>query len=459
LRTTAVVWFRRDLRLDDNRALAAGLEAADQVVPLFVRDPAILGSGRVGRLRGERLDAALVALDRELRDRGGRLVVRTGPPEEIVPAIVREVGARQVHAQRDLTPYARQRDGRVEVALAPGASFHAHPGTVLVEPEVVGRWRIFTPFHRAWARSLDASPPLAAPRRVRVPEMVGSEPLAGGVAPVAGLPAAGTPVAAVPGGEADAMRRLTAFAARAGRYAGERDRLDVDATSRLSTDLHFGTISARRVLDVISEPGFVRQLAWRDWSAHLAWWDPASVAAGRDPATEPRPDRAAIPWDEDPALFAAWTEGRTGYPAVDAAMRQLAEEGWISNRARMIAASFLVKDLLLDWQLGRAWFERTLVDADVASNGFNWRWIAGVGADAAPFFRVMNPLIQGERFDPNGEWVRRWVPDLRGLLGARVHRPWEAPTGYPPRVVDHAARRLEALHRYRVAREVSRRQP
>ena len=448
--TTAIVWFRRDLRLDDNRALAAALAAADQVAPLFVRDPAILDSGRVGRLRSERLEAALVALDRELRDRGGRLVVRAGRPAQVVLSIARETGARQVHVHRDHTPYARRRDVAVAAALEPAASFHVHPGNLLVEPEAVGQWRIFTPFHRAWTRSLDASPPLAAPRRLRVPEMVGSEPLAGAAAQAGVLP----------GGEADAMGRLATFAARAGRYAADRDRLDLDATSGLSADLHFATISPRRVLDAIPEPAFARQLAWRDWSAHVAWWEPESVQIGRPPVPERRPDLGAVPWDDDPALLAAWTEGRTGYPAVDAAMRQLAEEGWISNRARMIAASFLVKDLLLDWQLGRAWFERTLVDADVASNGLNWRWVAGVGTDAAPYFRVMNPVIQGQRFDPHGAWVRRWVPELRRMPDALVHRPWDAPSGsvpgYPPPVVDHAARRLEALRRYRAARGAAR---
>jgi len=242
--TTAIVWFRRDLRLDDNRARAAALAAADQVVPLFVRDPAILDSGRVGRLRSERLEAALVALDRELRDRGGRLVVRAGRPAQVVLSIARETGARQVHVHRDHTPYARRRDVAVAAALEPAASFHVHPGNLLVEPEAVGQWRIFTPFHRAWTRSLDASPPLAAPRRLRVPEMVGSEPLAGAAAQAGVLP----------GGEADAMGRLATFAARAGRYAADRDRLDLDATSGLSADLHFATISPRRVLDAIPEP-------------------------------------------------------------------------------------------------------------------------------------------------------------------------------------------------------------
>lgn len=448
--TTAIVWFRRDLRLADNRALVAALAAADQVVPLFVRDPAILESGRVGRLRGERLETALVALDRELRDRGGRLVVRAGRPAQIVPDIVRETGARQVHAHRDHTPYARRRDEEVAAALEPAASFHAHPGTLLVEPEAVGRWRIFTPFHRAWTRSLDPSPPLPAPRRLRVPEEVASEPLAGAAARARTLV----------GGEVGAMMRLSAFAAPAGRYAADRDRLDLDATSRLSADLHFGTISARRVLEAVPEPAFARQLAWRDWAAHVVWWEPESTQIGRPPGPERRPDLGTVPWDDNPAHLAAWTEGRTGYPAVDAAMRQLAEEGWISNRARMIAASFLVKDLLLDWHLGRAWFERTLVDADVASNGFNWRWVAGVGTDAAPYFRVMNPVLQGQRFDPHGAWVRRWVPELRRIPDAFVHRPWDAPSGsapgYPPPVVNHAVRRLEALGRYRASRQVAR---
>ncbi len=442
----AIAWFRRDLRLDDNQALASALAAATpagQVVPLFVRDPAILASWRVGRHRAERLDAAVAALDLELRARGGRLVVRTGRPDDVLPALARETGAREVHASRDCTPYARRRDRAVAAALGPGVPLCLHAGTLLVEPEAIGERRIFAPFHRAWLEALGSSAllgPVRAPGRVVVPASVSSEPIP----------------AVAPRGEAAALDTMAAFAERADRYARERDALDGRTGSRLSADLHLGTISPRRVLEAVSEPSFVRQLAWRDWAAHRAWFDPASLGrtdpiraddlAGGDPGDLPAQTR-------DPALPAAWAEGRTGYPAVDAAMRQLAETGWISNRARMIAASFLVKDLLLDWRLGLDWFERALVDADVASNALNWRWVAGVGPDASPWFRIMNPVLQGERFDPHGLWVRRWVPELRNVPDAFVHRPWDAPAGpprgYSPRIVDHAQARARALAAFR----------
>ncbi len=479
----AIAWFRRDLRLDDNAALLAALAAATpagQVVPLFVRDPAILASGRVGRHRGERLDAAIAALDLELRARGGRLVIRTGPPDEALPALVRETGAREVHASRDCTPYARRRDRAVAAALGPGVPLRLHAGTLLVEPESIGERRVFTPFHRAWLAALGrpwgpadqagrvlpgdpvgrAAPtgasdavgivdvpavraPLRAPERVLVPSSVVSEP-APGIAPR---------------GEAAARELLAAFAGRADRYARERDLLDGGAGSGLSADLHLGAISPRRVLEAVTEPSFVRQLAWRDWAAHRAWFEPFGgrdarrghdPGWSRDPAWSHDPARSHEPaWSHDPERLAAWAEGRTGYPAVDAAMRQLAETGWISNRARMVAASFLAKDLLLDWRLGLDWFERTLVDADVASNALNWRWVAGDGPDASPWFRIMNPVLQGERFDPVGAWVRRWVPEMRAVPDAFAHRPWDAPAGpphaYPPRIVDHVQARARAL--------------
>ena len=469
----AIAWFRRDLRLDDNPALAAALAAAapaGQVVPLFVRDPAILASGRVGRHRAGRLDAAIAALDLELRARGGRLVVRTGRPDEVLPALARETGAREVHASRDCTPYARRRDGAVAAALGPGVPLRLHAGTLLVEPEALGERRVFSPFHRAWLGVLESSPgfgPLRAPERIAVPASVASDPI----------------LSVAPRGEAAALDSLAAFADRSDGYARGRDALDGGAGSALSADLHLGTISPRRVLEAVSESSFVRQLAWRDWAAHRAWFAPESLGRveprGRFPAPDDVPARAGEPawgqdpawgglpawgsvpaqvrdpaWGHDPAFLAAWVEGRTGYPAVDAAMRQLAETGWISNRARMIAASFLAKDLLLDWRLGLDWFERTLVDADVASNALNWRWVAGVGPDASPWFRIMNPVVQGERFDPSGAWVRRWVPELRNVPDAFVHRPWDAPAGpprgYPSRIVDHAQARARALAAGRV---------
>jgi deoxyribodipyrimidine photo-lyase len=265
------------------------------------------------------------------------------------------------------------------------------------------------------------------------------------------------------GGEAAAARRLGAFLERADAYREERDRPDLDTTSRLSADLKFGTIDplavARRAGD--ASPGrraFVRQLCWRDFYAHLMAAFPETARRAM------RPEYEAVPWRDDPDGLTAWQEGRTGYPIVDAGMRQLAAEGWMHNRVRMITASFLVKDLLIDWRLGERHFRRLLVDADLPQNVGNWQWVAGTGADAAPYFRIFNPTTQARRFDPEGDYVRRWVPELGGIAGPAVHTPWElgpmelAAAGvslgedYPGPIVDHAEARLATLEAYEQAR-------
>ena len=413
---TSIAWLRRDLRLDDNPALAAALADDDEVVPLFVRDPGLANGIARGSRRMARLDATLVDLDTRLRAVGGRLIVRPGRPEEVLPAVMREAGARQVHAARDVTPYALRRDeavGRVVPLIL-------HPGLLIVEPDVIGERRVFAAFHRRWLGA-EIRHPIDAPRRIRVPEAFASAPLAqAGVA-----------------GEADPLDRARAFAASgAAAYAADRNRLDLDGTSHLSADLHFGTISPSRLVETVADDAFRRQLAWRDWASHLLFWRPE--ASGLAWQTGLR----AIPWRVDAADFAAWKEGRTGFPTVDAAMRQLAETGWISNRARLIVASFLSRELFLDWRLGARHFMQTLVDGDVANNAANWQWVSGVGTDAAPYFRILNPSRQGERFDPHGAWVRHWVPELRDVPDAFVHRPWDAPSGsparYPGRIVDRA---------------------
>lgn len=414
-----IVWFRRDLRLDDHPPLAEAVASGRPIVPVVVLDP------RLRRLRGpgrrlERFDAAVAALDRDLRARGGRLVVRTGDPASVIPALAAEVGAREVVASRDLTPYARRRDDAVARSLGGQARLRLLPGTLVIEPEATGETRVFAAFHRRWLVSVRR--PLApAPGAIVVPDGVRGEAL---------------PTTDAAGGP-EALHRLAAFEReRAAAYRDDRNRLDIDGTSGLSTDLHLGTLSPLRAALTESE-AFVRQLAWRDWAHHLLWFDGFRDDLSDEPA-----------WREDPGGFDAWREGRTGYPAVDAAMRQLAETGWLHNRARMIAASFLTKDLLVDWRAGEAHFREALVDADVANNRLGWRWTSGVGADAAPFVRVFNPSLQGERFDPQGAWVRRWVPEVAALPPAFVHRPWDAPVppaGYPRPIVDHAAARHRAL--------------
>jgi deoxyribodipyrimidine photo-lyase len=449
--STGLVWFRADLRLEDNPAWAAATAAHEAVVALFVVDP-VLWDG-AGEHRRNQLAAHLRALDGSLQTRGGRLRVRRGDPGRVVPVEAAACGAARVHWNGDATPYARRRDGAVAEALGGAAEEHGgryvhSPGTL--RTAVGGPFRVFTPFFRAWqARPWDPWPE-AGEARV-APD------------PGEGIPAAGRPPM-LPG-EAAAAERLEAFLARVGRYHEERDRPDLDTTSRLSADLSFGTIAARTVVRRAEGPGpgreaFVRQLAWRDFNAHLLGAFPASRHRPL------RPEYDTLAWRVDPGGFAAWAEGRTGYPFVDAAMRQLRMEGWIHNRARMVAASFLVKDLLVDWRQGERHFRRWLVDGDLAQNVGNWQWVAGTGADAAPYFRIFNPVSQGLRFDPDGTYVRRWVPELAGLRAPAIHAPWQAAPGvlaaagvrlggtYPFPLVDHAEARAAALAAYGAAKRL-----
>ncbi len=432
-----VVWFRRDLRLGDHPALADAVASGRPIVPLFVREAALLAPRTVAPRRLLRLEAALAALHRDLRAIGGRLIVRDGPAREIVPAVVREAGATAVHASRDHTPFAVARDDAVGDAV----DLRLFPGMLAAEPEVTGEVRVFTPFHRRWLAT-QLREPVAAPTAIRVLDGIRS------AEPPYVAPTGDGGDGVTPDGEPEARARLTAFVAeRASSYGTERDRLDLDGTSRLGADLHLGTLSPAQVLARVADEAFRRQLAWRDWASHILRFRPETRSAAW------REEFRDLAWLDDEAGFAAWRDGQTGYPTVDAAMRQLAAEGWIHNRARMIAASFLAKDLLIDWRHGEAHFLRELVDGDVANNSLGWQWTAGVGTDAAPFFRVLNPVRQGERFDPQGAWVRRWVPEVARLPEQYVHRPWEAPggppPGYPPPIVDHATARQRALAWFR----------
>jgi deoxyribodipyrimidine photo-lyase len=439
-----VVWLRRDLRLADQPALAAAV-ARGPVVPVFVVDPRLHG-------RAERRDgwiaAALASLDADLRRRGARLVVRRGEPAAELIRVAREAGASRVWWNRDHTPYARQRDLAVDAACrAAGLEPRAFGDATLVEPGDVtpargGFYTVFTPFYRAWL-ARDRVPPAPAPGRLATLAALDTLPLpepTGG-----GLPAAG---------EAAARAALGAFVeGPLAAYHEARDRLDLESTSRLSYHLRVGAISPRQVYAAVTAvaersaalrraaEAFVRQLAWRDFFVQILWHAPGTR---RLPL---RPPDVAVPWRRDAEGLAAWQEGRTGYPVVDAAMRQLVTTGFLPNRARLVVASFLVKHLLIDWHEGDRWFMRQLLDGDPALNGGNWQWVASVGADAMPAFRVFNPVTQGKRFDPAGDYVRRWVPELAMLPGARVHAPWEvggAP-GYPPPIVEHGEARRRAL--------------
>jgi deoxyribodipyrimidine photo-lyase len=443
-----VVLFTGDLRLHDHPPLRAALAAADEVVPLFVRDPAVDRAGFAAPARLDFLAGCLAGLDAGLRERGGRLVLREGAPAEQVCAVAAECDAAEVHVAAADSGFGQAREEALRRALgAAGRRLHVHdtvvtavpPGTLV--PQGSDHFAVFTPYFRHWSAH-PLRDTLPAPRRVPVPAGVGS----------AVLPAA-PPSAQPPGGEEAARRRLTAWLRRGlDAYHLRQDDLAADGTSRLSADLHFGTLSPVEVVHRARAAGgegadaFVRQLCWRDFNRQMLAARPAVSAADYRPRHDRwRTGRAAE------ADAAAWREGRTGYPVVDAAMRQLREEGWLHNRARLLVASFLVKTLYVDWRVGAAHFLDLLVDGDVAANQLNWQWVAGTGADTRPN-RVLNPLRQARAHDPDGAYVRRWVPELAGVEGAAVHEPWRlskvARKGYPEPVVDLG----DALVRFRHAR-------
>jgi deoxyribodipyrimidine photo-lyase len=438
----SVVWFRRDLRLADHPALTRAAQAGD-VVPVFVVDPAF---ARSGAPRWAFLAGALRALDESM---GGALVVRGGDPVRVVPALAAEVGADRVVVTEDHGPYGRRRDDAVAAALARdgrplrgvGTSYAVAPGRTRKADGTP--FAVFTPFSRAWA-ALGWEAPLPVPDvrwvgRAEVP----SDPLPEVVPPAMELPEPG---------ERPAHRLLEAFlGGPLAQYGEQRDRPGVPGTSRLSPYLRWGNLHPRQVLthlgDEPSHRKFRAEIAWREFYADVLFHRPRSAWE------DLQPKMARVPVDTDAAAqerFAAWQEGRTGYPIVDAGMRQLAATGWMHNRVRMIVASFLVKDLHLPWQWGARHFLDLLVDGDLASNSHGWQWTAGTGTDAAPYFRVFNPTSQARKFDPDGAYVRRWVPELAHLADADVHDPPPAlrPATYPASIVDHATERAEALRRY-----------
>lgn len=441
----AVVWFRRDLRLNDNPAWSAATSEHERVTPLFVVDPDLWD--RSGAHRRNQLAAHLGALDVSLASRGGRLLVLRGDPVGVVTGL----GAAAVYWNADASPYGTRRDRAVAAALRDRARIHdgcyVHPPGA-VRTATGANYKVFTPFWRKWREIVCGLWPEAGQ------PVINADP---GV----GVPEAGPGL--MEPGEAGARLRLERFLDRVDEYGETRDRPGLDATSRLSADLKFGTIDARRLRAVVGNgsPGrveFVRQLAWRDFWADLLVAVPGLVAAPM------RSEYATLTWREDPDDVAAWREGRTGYPIVDAGMRQLRTEGWMHNRLRMITASFLVKDLLIDWRVGERWFRDQLVDADLPQNVGNWQWVAGTGADAAPYFRVFNPVTQSRRFDPDGHYIRRYVPELGDVDAGWIHAPWEAGPvdlaaagirlghDYPWPIVDHREARERTLEAYRAAR-------
>lgn len=465
-----ILWFRQDLRLADNDALLAAVASGQPVLPVFIRDDGAAGLWTNGAASRWWLHGSLLSLHTDLQSTGSRLLLRSGGALEVLVSLVAETGADSLYWSRGYEPGEVAFETRLRQRLAPALGLHRSLGRLLFAPEAVrtatgSPFQVFSPFWKACLAQPSPPPSRPPPTRVLAPAVWPvSEPLADwGLLPTrpdwsGGVAAAWTP------GEAAAQTRLEIFLEQGiHAYRAARDQPGTAGTSRLSPALHFGEISPRQVWHTVQASlaaglvpegegaGFLRELGWREFSAHLLFQWPTLP-------TEPlRAEFAHFPWAPEPGLFQAWCQGRTGYPLVDAGMRELWTTGWMHNRVRMIVASFLVKDLLVPWQDGAAWFWDTLVDADLANNAASWQWVAGCGADAAPYFRVFNPVLQSQKFDPEGLYVRRFVPELAALPNAFLHAPWEAPAGvlekaglvlgrdYPLPIVDHRVARQRAL--------------
>jgi deoxyribodipyrimidine photo-lyase len=446
--STAIVLLTRDLRVHDHPALSAAVERAEAVVPLFVLDDAVLGSRYAAANRVSQLRDALEDLRSSLRARGGNLVVRRGDTVGEVAALARELDADQIHVTADVSAHAARRERALaELAGTLGLRLELHPGVTAVEPGALtttdgGHYRVFTPYHRRW-RQVPLRSPLPPPERVPTPPGLDV-----GTVPALSALTGGAPSPDLaPGGETLARRRLAAWLdGPVDDYPRVRDVLAEDATSHLSAHLHLGTVSATEILDRLdgddpAHEAFRRQVCWREFNHQL-------LAAHPD-----LPRRALHPtgrrWREDEQALAAWREGMTGYPLVDAGMRQLRREGRMHNRARMVTASFLTKHLQIDWRVGAWHFMDWLADGDLANNFAQWQWVAGTGGNPRPG-RMLNPIAQGERHDRDGAYVLRYVEELRGVDPSRVHTPWEAdpaPAGerYPAPIVDHREARARFL--------------
>jgi deoxyribodipyrimidine photo-lyase len=468
---TTLVWFRQDLRVADNPALDAACAAGRPVIPVYVFAPHEEGAWAPGGASRWWLHHSLARLGQELADRGSRLILRSGDSLAVLTELASECGATNVVWNRRYEPAIVERDRGIKTALrAAGLTTGSFNGALLHEPweaktQSGAPFQVFTPFWRHCLQRPEPPAPTAAPQRLVAPrQWPRSMPLA----ELALLPRVawdtGLQESWTPGSEA-AHRHLERFLADSyDGYTERRDQPGVTGTSRMSPHLHFGEISPREIWHATRRyvlgrtPGaawreskFLAELGWREFAHHLLYHFPHT------PQRPLRPAYARMPWRRDPDGTAAWRRGRTGYPIVDAGLRELWRTGWMHNRVRMITGSFLVKDLLVDWTEGASWFWDTLVDADLASNTLGWQWVAGCGADASPFFRIFNPTTQGEKFDPDGAYVRRWVPELARLPDEHLHRPWAAPCellrevgivlgrDYPRPILDHDAARRAAL--------------
>lgn len=463
---TSVLWYRRDLRLHDLPALAGAIEEGP-VAPLFVFDDRLLHGRWPSPNRAAFLIESLNALDSALQAHGNRLHIRHGDPAREVPAFAQECKAKHVFVSRDYSPYARARDRAVGSALGTaGIQFHPRRGTLVHEPEDVRTgegqpFSVFSPFFRRW-QTIERRPPLPSPADIPA---VGN--LATGAIPsLDSLQPGNVSPQILPAGEASAQERLRRWAeSGVASYTDERDDLAAEGTSRLSQDLKWGLLSPVQILAAVDRATsdsakFVSEVAWREFYYHVLWHNPRVL---REPFQR---QFASLEWDEPGERLEAWKQGHTGYPVIDAAMRQLLATGYMHNRARMIVASFLTKDLHLDWRLGEAHFMEHLVDGDVANNNGGWQWAASTGTDPQPYFRIFNPWLQSRRYDPDGAYIRRWVPELAEVPGRFIHEPSTMSPmeqtaascvigrDYPAPIVDHATERDVALRRYSEARSV-----
>ncbi|HEX6550282.1 MAG TPA: deoxyribodipyrimidine photo-lyase [Gammaproteobacteria bacterium] len=461
--STAIVWFRRDLRLTDNSALRAALASADSVLPVYIHDPAADREWAPGAASRWWLHHSLSALDAALRASGSRLVIRSGDTADELRALIAATGATQLHWNRLYEPRIMQRDASLKATLhETGIGVESHAGCLLHEPVQLQTgngqpFRVFTPFWKVFLRDVVPAAPVVAPRKLPAPQ---NWPGSVSLQSLRLLPAQDwadgfsgwwTP------GEAGALQQLRSFLKRAiGRYQSGRDYPSRTDVSYLSPHLHFGELSPRQIWHAVrgfavgravfeaDAQAYLRELGWREFAHHVLFNFPHTP---NEPMYEKFRD---FPWRKNYSeLLRAWQQGCTGYPIVDAGMRELWATGWMHNRVRMIVASFLVKNLRIPWQEGARWFWGTLVDADLANNTMGWQWSAGCGADAAPYFRIFNPVLQSKKFDPDGEYLHRWLPELANLDGEALHAPWTHSTiDFPKPIVDYKASPEQALAAY-----------